>query len=42
MGLNWDLSQGTTEDRVAIVEALADAAAATVVEDLVVRSVVEG
>lgn len=41
VGLNWGLSQGTTEDRVAIVEALADAAAATVVADLVDRSVVE-
>jgi hypothetical protein len=41
VGLNWGLSQGTTEDRVAIVEALADAASAAVVEDLVDRSVVE-
>lgn len=40
-GLNWGLSQGTIEDRVAIVEALADAAAAAVVEDLVEPSVVE-
>jgi len=35
VGLNWGLSQGTTEDRVAIVEALIDAAAAAVVSDLV-------
>ena len=41
VGLNWGLSQGTTEDRVAIVEALADAAAAAVVEDLVDPSVTE-
>lgn len=41
VGLNWGLSQGTTEDRVAIVEALADAAAATVVQDLVDDPVAE-
>jgi hypothetical protein len=41
VGLNWGLSQGTTGDRVAIVEALADAAAAAVVADLVDREVVE-
>ncbi len=41
VGLNWGLSQGTIGDRVAIVEALADAAAAAVVEDLVDRSVVD-
>jgi hypothetical protein len=41
VGLNWGLSQGTTEDRVAIVEALADAAAAAVVEDLVGADVTE-
>lgn len=34
VALNWGLSQGTVEDRVAIVEALADAAAAVVVEDV--------
>jgi hypothetical protein len=39
VGLNWGLSQGTTEDRVAIVEALADAAAAEVVRDLVPEAV---
>lgn len=33
IALNWGVSQGTVEDRVAIVEALADAAAATVLED---------
>ncbi len=33
VGLNWGLSQGTVEDRVAIAEAFADAAAAAVVED---------
>jgi hypothetical protein len=32
-GLNWGLSQGTVEDRVAIAEALADAASVAVVED---------
>jgi hypothetical protein len=32
-GLNWGLSQGTVEDRVAISEALADAASVAVVED---------
>ena len=35
VGLNWGLSQGTADDRVAIVEAVQDAAAAAVVEDLV-------
>jgi hypothetical protein len=35
VGLNWGLSQGTTRDRVAIVEAVSDAAAAAVVADLV-------
>ncbi len=34
LALNWGLSQGTVEDRVAIVEALADAAAAAVVADV--------
>jgi hypothetical protein len=34
VALNWGISQGTTEDRVAIVEALADAAAVAVVEDV--------
>jgi hypothetical protein len=33
IGLNWGLSQGTVETRVGIAEALADAAAAAVVED---------
>ena len=33
VALNWGISQGTVEDRVAIVEALADAAAAAVVAD---------
>jgi hypothetical protein len=33
--LNWGLSQGTTEDRVAIIDALQDAATAAVVVDLV-------
>lgn len=33
VGLNWGLSQGTVQDRVGIAEALADAAAAAVVED---------
>ena len=33
VALNWGLSQGTVEDRVAIVETLADAAASAVVED---------
>lgn len=39
-GLNWGISQGTIEDRVAIVEALEDAASATVVADLVAPDVV--
>lgn len=34
VGLNWGLSQGTVETRVAIAETLADAAAAAVVEDV--------
>ena len=33
VGLNWGISQGTVEDRVAIIEALTDAAAAAAVED---------
>jgi hypothetical protein len=33
VGLNWGISQGTIESRVAIAETLADAAAAAVVED---------
>jgi hypothetical protein len=33
-GLNWGLSQGTVEDRVAIVEVLSDAAAAAVLADV--------
>jgi hypothetical protein len=33
VGLNWGISQGPVADRVAIAEALADAAAAVVVED---------
>jgi hypothetical protein len=33
VGLNWGVSQGTVEDRVAIIEALTDAAAAAAVED---------
>jgi hypothetical protein len=41
VGLNWGISQGTIEDRVAIVEALEDAAAAAVVADLVQPEVVE-
>ena len=41
LALNWGLSQGTTEDRVAIVEALVDAVAAAVVEDLVGAEVTE-
>lgn len=35
VGLNWGISQGTIEDRVAIVEALEDAAAVAVVADTV-------
>jgi hypothetical protein len=34
VGLNWGLSQGTVESRVAIAETLADAAAAAVLEDM--------
>jgi hypothetical protein len=34
IALNWGLSQGTVEDRIAIAETLADAAAAAVVEDV--------
>ncbi len=41
VGLNWGISQGTTEDRVAIVEALIDAAAAAVVRDLVSAEVAD-
>jgi hypothetical protein len=41
VGLNWGISQGTVEDRVAIIEALEDAAAASVVEDLVDPEVAE-
>lgn len=41
VGLNWGISQGTIEDRVAIVEALEDAAAATVVADLVQPELVD-
>ncbi len=33
--LNWGISQGTTEDRVAIIDALQDAATAAVVADIV-------
>ncbi len=39
--LNWGLSSGTVEDRVAIVEALADAAAAVAVEDVLDPEVAE-
>jgi hypothetical protein len=41
LALNWGLSQGTTEDRVAIIEALSDAVAVAVVEDLVGAEVTE-
>jgi hypothetical protein len=41
IALNWGLSQGTVEDRVAIVEALADAAAAAVVADVLDPEVTE-
>jgi hypothetical protein len=41
LALNWGLSQGTTEDRVAIIEALSDAVAVAVVEDLVRAEVTE-
>ncbi len=41
VGLNWGISQGRIEDRVAIVEALQDAAAAAVVADLVQPEVVD-
>ena len=34
IGLNWGLSQGTVEDRIAIAETLADAAAGAIVEDV--------
>jgi hypothetical protein len=34
VGLNWGLSQGTVEDRIAIAETLADAAAGAVLEDV--------
>lgn len=39
--INWGLSQGTTADRVAIVDALQDAAAAVIVADLVDPEVTE-
>ncbi len=42
VALNWGLSQGTVEDRVAIVEALADAAAAAVVADVLDPDVLAG
>lgn len=35
LALNWGISQGTIEDRVAIIDALQDAATAAVVADLV-------
>jgi hypothetical protein len=35
LALNWGISQGTTKDRVAIIDALQDAATAAVVVDLV-------
>ncbi len=41
IGLNWGLSQGTVEDRVSVVQALEDAAAAAVVADLVDRDVAD-
>jgi hypothetical protein len=41
IALNWGLSQGRVEDRVAIVETLADAAAATVVADVLDPDVYE-
>ncbi len=41
VALNWGISQGTVEDRVAIVEALADAAAAAVVADALQPDVAE-
>ncbi len=41
VGLNWAVSGGPAEDRAAIVVALADAASAAVVEDLVGAEVVE-
>jgi hypothetical protein len=41
IALNWGVSEGTTADRVAIVEALSDAAAAAVVADLLAPAVVE-
>lgn len=41
LALNWGLSSGTAEDRVAIAEILADAAAATVVEDALEPGVAE-
>jgi hypothetical protein len=34
IALNWGLSQGTVEDRIAIAETLADAAASAIVEDV--------
>lgn len=42
VGPAWGVSTGTTGDRVAIVEALSDAVAAAVVEDLVAPEVAEG
>ncbi len=41
VGLNWGVSQGTIESRVAIAETLADAAAAAVVADALDPEVVE-
>jgi hypothetical protein len=41
VGLNWGISGGPADDRVAIVIALADAASAAVVEDLVAPEITE-
>lgn len=41
VALNWGLSQGTVEDRVAIANAVQDAAAAAVVADVLDREVLE-
>jgi hypothetical protein len=41
LGLNWGLSSGSVDDRVAIAEILADAAAAVVVEDALDPGVAE-
>ena len=41
IGLNWGISQGTVDDRVSVVQALEDAAAAAVVADVVERDVVD-